>query len=98
MLQATVVHDQHNQVNVFDPDLQSPTAAANRGECGSAPAFRCAAGGHSTSVLGAKDEATFDQVGHYDDALCTVQHFFRDAFVGSRHYRLENIHGFLHAI
>src|ERR1019366_6030133 len=70
----------------------------NRDECGSAPAFRRAAGGHSTSVLGAKDEAAFDQVWHYDDALCTVQHFFRDTLVGSRHYRLENIHGFLHAI
>ena len=29
MLQTVVVHDQHDQVNAFDADLQSPASAAN---------------------------------------------------------------------
>ncbi len=58
MLQTTVVHDQHDQIYAFDADLQSPASTANRNECGSAPAFRRAAGGHAASVLGAEDEAS----------------------------------------
>ena len=46
----------------------------------------------------ANDEAAFDQVWHYEDALRTGQHFLGDSFVGSRHNRLENIDGFLHAV
>src|SRR5580698_3408052 len=98
MLKTAVVHDQHDQVNAFDADLQSPTASANRDECRSAPAFRRAASSHTTPVLATKDEAAFEQVRHYDDAFGAVQHFFRNAFVGCGHDRLQNLNGFLHAV
>src|ERR1700722_2341880 len=98
MLQATVVHDEHEEVDAFDADLQSPASAADGNECGSAPAFRRAAGGHATSVLAAKDEAALEQVRHHDDALGTAQDFFRNPFVGRRHDRLKNVYRFLQAI
>ena len=45
-----------------------------------------------------KDESAFEQVGHYDDTLGAVQHFFGNAFVGRRHDGLQNVDRFLHAV
>jgi hypothetical protein len=42
-------------------------------------------------VLAAENEASLNQVWHYQDALCVAQYFFRDAFVRSRHNGLQNI-------
>src|SRR5579862_8228611 len=98
MLQTTVVHDQHDEIHAFNADLQTPAATTNGYKCGSAPAFRSAAGGHATSVLAAKDKAALEQVRHDDDAFCTAQHFFWNAFVGCRHDGLQNVHGFLHTL
>src|SRR5271169_649726 len=98
MLQTTIVHDQHHQVDPFDSDLQSPTPTTNRDECGSAPAISRTARSHTTSVLAAKNEATLDQVRHDDDALGAVQYFLGNTFVGRRHNGLKNVHGFLQAV
>jgi hypothetical protein len=43
------------------------------------------AGGYATSVLAPKNEAAFNKIWHYEDALCIAQDFFRDSFVRSRH-------------
>src|SRR5580704_3143028 len=98
MLQPTVVHDQHDQVDAFDADLQAPASTTNGNECGSAPAFGGAAGSDATSVLAAKDEAAFEQVWHYDDAFCTVQHVLGDTVGGRGPDRWQDFHGFLHAV
>src|SRR5579863_2100034 len=98
MLQATIVHDEHDQVHAFDADLQSPTASANGDECGRAPAFRRAARSHSAAVFATNDEAAFDQVWHYHDALRTAQHFLGDALVGRRHDRLQDFDRLLHTL
>src|SRR5580698_4722789 len=98
MLQTTVVHDEHDQVHAFNADLQSPAATTDGNECGSAPAFRRAAGSHSSAVFAANDEAAFKQIWHYDDASRAVQHILGDAFVGRHHNRLQNVHGPLHAV
>src|SRR5580698_11306988 len=98
MLQATVVHDQHHEVDTLDSNLQSPTSTADRHKCGSAPAFWRTTGRHTTTVLGTEDEACFEHIGHNDDALGPAQYFLRNSFVGRRHNRLQNIHGFPQAI
>src|ERR1700739_3186711 len=81
LLQTFIVHDQHDQVHALQADLESSTAAADGDECGCAPAFRGAAGGHATAVLATKDESAFDHIRYHHDALGTVQHFLGDAFV-----------------
>src|ERR1700732_13881 len=96
MLETLVVHDQHNQIHAFDSDLQSPTSAANGDERRCAPACIRTAGGDTTSMLAPKDEATFDQVWHYQDALCIAQRLLRDALVRSRHDGVQDIYGLLH--
>src|ERR1700674_1864249 len=98
MLQATVVHDQHDQINAFDANLQTPAAAAHGNECGSAPAIGGAAGGHAASVLAANNEAAFDQVRYDDHALGVAQHFFRNALIGGCHNRLQNLNRIVQAV
>ena len=98
MLQAAVVHDQHDQVNAFDTDLQTPTAATNRDKRGSTPPGWRAAGGDASAVLTTNDKSALDEAWHDDHAICTAQHFFRDPLVGSRHDRVKNFHRVLKAI
>ena len=98
MLEALVVHDQHNQIYTFNSDLQSGAPAANRDECRGAPTFSRTASGHATSVLATNDEATFDQIWHHQDALRIAQHFFRNSFVRRRHDRVQNIHRLLQTV
>src|SRR4029077_802107 len=79
--------------HAFDSDLQSPTSAANGDERWRTPACTCTAGGDTTSMLATKDEATFDQVWHYQDALCIAQHLLRDALIRSRHDGVQDFDG-----
>jgi hypothetical protein len=44
-------------------------------------------------MLAPKDEATFDQVWHDEDALCIAQHLLRDALIWSRHDGVQDIDG-----
>src|SRR5579864_5609253 len=93
VLEALFVHNQHDQIHTFDSDLQSGAPTAHRDECRGAPTIRSAAGGYATSVLAANNEAAFDQVGHYQDALGTAQYFFRNALVRRCHDRAQNFDG-----
>ncbi len=93
MLEALVVHDQHHQVYAFDADLQSPASAANGHERRRAPAVGGAARRDAASVLAAKNEPAFDQVGNHQDALRIAQHFFGNSFVRSSHDGVQNIDG-----
>src|SRR5579872_2758630 len=98
MLETLVIHDQHDQIHVFDSDLQSPASAANGDECGGAPAISSTASGHTASVLATKDEATLNQVGHDENALRVAQHFFRDAFIRRGHDCVNDKYGPLQAV
>src|SRR5258708_14506693 len=98
MLQTAVIHDQHDEIYIFDADLQSPASAAHRDEGGSAPAIRRAAGRDTAPVLTTEYEATFNQIWHYDNALGIAQNFFRDAFVRCGHDGVQNSHRPLHTI
>src|ERR1022692_1143003 len=69
MLQTLVVHNQHDQVHIFDTDLQSPTSTANGYERRRAPAIRCAARGDAASVLAAKMKPPLIKLG------TTTMHF-----------------------
>src|ERR1700730_4162272 len=97
MLEALIVHDQHDQINAFNSNLQSPTSPTNGDERGRAPAFSCAAAGHTTSMLAAKYEATLDQVWHYPDVFCIAHPLLRDPFVWSCHDGMQNFDGRLQA-
>src|SRR5437870_4204463 len=91
MLQTFVVHHQHHQIHAFCADLKSPATAAYRYEGRSAPPGGGSAAGNATAVLSADNEAGFNQVGHYHDALRIVQHLFRYALVGRAHDFLKNV-------
>src|ERR1700757_3734490 len=91
LLQTFIVHDQHDQVDAFEAYLKSSTAAADGDECGCAPAFSGAAGGHATAVLATKDESAFDHVRYHHDALGIVQHFLGDAFVRRGHNAVNHV-------
>src|SRR6185312_8988531 len=83
--------DQHDQIHAFDSNLQTPATSAHRNERWSAPSGGSAAGGDSSSMLGAKDKTAFDQVWYDDHAFSVVQHFLRYAVVGSGHERCKNV-------
>jgi len=94
---SRVVHDQHDQIHVFNTDLQSPTSSTNRDKRRSAPATFRAAGRHSASMLSAKHKAPFTRSG------TTRTHFAPLALlpgflVRCRHNRMENVHRLLQAI
>src|SRR5438477_3405504 len=91
MLESLVVHDQHDEVDTFDADLQSPASSANGDERRCAPAAGGAAGGDASTVFTTENEAALNQVGNYHHALCIAQHFFWNPFVGSRHNGMQNI-------
>src|SRR5882724_4482536 len=90
VLQSGVIHDQHDQVNPFHADLQTPAAATYRNKSGSAPASAGTARGYPASVLATKNKAAFYQVRYDDDALGIFQHFFRNTFVRGRHNFIQN--------
>src|SRR3989338_9020439 len=88
VLQALIIHDQHQQIHALDTGLQASAAAANGNECWSAPTAGRAASRNSFSMLTAKDETGFKQVWNYDHALGVFQHLFRYTAIRSSHDRL----------
>jgi hypothetical protein len=98
MLKTLVIHNQHDQINAFYTNLQSPAASTHRDKCRSAPTLGGAAGRDTPTVLATDDEATLYQMGNYDDALCIAHHFFFwNAFVRGLHNGVEYVRGQLHA-
>src|SRR5882724_11589851 len=91
MLQASVVHDQHDQIHAFYANLKTRASAAYGDKSGSAPASLGAATADTASVLGADNESAFDQIRDDEDTFCGIQHFFGDAFVGRCHDFLEHV-------
>src|SRR5271167_2701222 len=83
MPQTAVVHHQHDQINALRADLQAPASSADADESRRAPSCTGAAHSHSAPVLGTDDEASFDQMRNYHDAFGVLQHFFRNALIGS---------------
>src|ERR1700694_679987 len=98
MLQAGVVHDQHDQIHALHANLKTPASAAYRDESGSAPAGLGAATADAATVLAANNESAFDQIRNHKDALGVIQHFFGDAFVGSPHNFLEYVGSLLQPV
>src|ERR1041385_1938317 len=83
LLHAFVIHDQHDEVDAFNADLQSPASAAHGHKCRCAPAICCAAGCYSAAMLTAKNESTLYQMGDNGNAFCFGQNFLRNAFIRS---------------
>src|SRR5437899_11383272 len=81
MLQASVVHDQHDQIHAFDANLKTRACAANGDKSGSAPASLGAATADTASVLGADNDSAFDQIRDHEDALGDIQYLFWVFFV-----------------
>src|SRR5208337_5526731 len=67
----------HDNIDCFHADLQSPASTRNRDERRRAPAIRRAASGYAFAALGAKDKPAFDHMRYDGHALGMFQHFFR---------------------
>jgi lipid-binding SYLF domain-containing protein len=72
VLKTLVVHHQHDDVDAFNANLQSPAASADGDECRRAPAFFCTACGNAAAMLSTNHEAALDQMGNHNDAFGIV--------------------------
>src|SRR5437868_6948046 len=91
MFHALLIHHDHDEVDSFGADLQPPASAADGDESRSGPTgLSVMAGGHAASMLGAEDEAGFEQVRNHGDALGAAEHFFRDAFIVRAHHLMNH--------
>src|SRR5215472_9688752 len=95
MLQAGVVHHQHDQVHAFSANLQAPASSAHADKSRRAPSLAGTAYRDAAPVLGAEDETSFDQVGNHHHALGAIQHLFGDALIGSVSDFPEDVSGIL---
>src|SRR6185312_9956765 len=98
MLETTVIHHHHDQVNPFHANLQSPASSPDRYEGGCAPAAGRAARSDTTAVLAAHNETAFHQIGDHHNAFCVAHHFFRNPFVRGRHNGVRHIGGHLQTL
>src|SRR5581483_6565081 len=85
MLQPSVIHNHHHQVDAFDANLQSPASATDGYKRWSAPAVCCTAGSNSATMFAADDKSTLHQVRNHDDTLRVFHHFVRNPLVRRRH-------------
>ncbi len=72
LLHAAFILDDHDEVNAFNADLQSPASAGDGEEHWRAPAICCPAGGHATAIFSAEDKAALEQMGYNGNALCVL--------------------------
>src|SRR5205814_2886980 len=56
VLHASLIHDQHDQINCLSADLQAKATAFNGEESWVAPSFGGTATGHSAAIASAEDE------------------------------------------
>src|SRR5580698_1120450 len=93
VLHAVFVLDDHDQVNAFDADLQSPASAGDGKECWRAPAVFSAAGCDAAAIFRAEDKAALEQVGDDGYAARMLEDFLGNASVGSRHDFMQDASG-----
>jgi hypothetical protein len=98
MLHSPLVLDDHDQINAFDADLQSPAAAGDGKERRRAPAVCGPAGGNASAILRAKDKAALDHVRHHGHALCVLQNFFRNALIRRGHDLVQHRAGMIQPV
>jgi hypothetical protein len=98
MLHSVIVLNDHDEIDAFNTDLETPAATADGEERRSAPAISGTAGSNAFAAFSAEDESAFDHVGDNSDALCVVENFFGDAFVRSGHNFVQYGSGMLKAI
>src|SRR5580658_7092866 len=92
------VLDDHDQIDAFDADLQSPASAGNGKERRSAPTVLCAAGGDAAAIFCAEDKAALEHVGHNGNAPCMFKHFLGNASIGGRHDFMQDAAGMIEAV
>jgi len=85
LLHPVVILDDHDQIDAFHTDLQSPAPAFHIEKRRGAPSTPGAAGRHSPAALRAEHKSALHQVRHHRDAPCMVQQFLRNAFIGRSH-------------
>src|ERR1700690_1273667 len=84
-LHGFVILKDHDNIDSFHADLQSPASTRNRDERRCTPAIRRAASGYAFATLGSKNKPTLNHVRYNGHALCMLQYFFRDSLVGHPH-------------
>src|SRR6185437_14054400 len=91
MVETVAGAEHHDDVGGLSAQLQAPTAAANLDEDRRAPAIAIAASGQAFAVGAAEAQGKTLLAGHDGDALRALEHFLRDALVGSLHHFLEDL-------
>src|ERR1700678_725918 len=81
VIHSLVALNHHHQIDAFDTDLQSPTAAGDGEERRCAPTARCAARRNAPAILGSENKAALQQMRHNGNALCMIQDFLRNALI-----------------
>jgi hypothetical protein len=95
MLHAPVSLENHDEIDAFHADLESPASTADGEESRRAPSRRSAASGNAFAAFRADYEATFQHVWNNSNALCVFENFFRNALVWSGHYFVKDSSGML---
>src|SRR5205823_8500928 len=79
VLHATLIHDQHDQINRLAANLEPEAAALNREERRIAPSFGGTATGDPSAIARAEDEPSFQHGRNHRDTLGRSHHFVRNA-------------------
>jgi alkanesulfonate monooxygenase SsuD/methylene tetrahydromethanopterin reductase-like flavin-dependent oxidoreductase (luciferase family) len=98
LLHASVIHDQHDQVDAFYANLKTRASAADRDESWSAPPFCCTTGRYTAAMLAAEDEPALHQMWNHGNALGIVENLFRYPFVGRGRHLAEYVSGHLQGL
>src|SRR5215475_13992945 len=69
ILQAILVHNQHNQIDSLTADLEAKATAAGENERRGTPSRGSPATGHAPAVAGSHDESSLQERWHDGDAL-----------------------------
>src|SRR4051794_14518145 len=81
LLHSLVIHDEHDEVNAFNANLQSPASATDGDECRRAPAVGCAARRNATAMLPAENKSTLYQMRHNGNAFGLAKDLFWNSLV-----------------
>jgi len=91
VLHTAVIHNQHDKVDRFSTELQSPTPPRNGDRSRRAPTGTGAAGRDALAVTGSDNETTLNHRRHNRHAFRLFKNLLWNAFVGRTHDLVEHV-------
>src|SRR6266568_4086519 len=98
VLHASLVHDQHDQINRLRANLQAKAAAYNGEESRIAPSLGSSATSHSAAIPSAEDEASLQHRRNHSHALRRTHDFVWNAGIGGSLNLFQDGRGGLHPV